>query len=240
MSITPMSCGQCGHTQCQCHAKRFQNDYGANQKLMTRETCGTPACPPSMPQHHHGHHGHHHGHHAAPTVCVEFICDATIVNPATGQPITIKASLIDPVRIHYPPEEAERWFATGMARQCGAGNSVNCEKGDPGRPGPRGAPGQNGVMGQPGAGGIPGSNGTQGPAGMNGANGQSGTPGENGQSARLFIENIGCSKLVITAQNPNEEPQETIIDVPTCGDVFRKMCECWDDVMYADSINCPC
>ena len=238
MSIQKMNCGKCNQQYCQCQNKKFQNDYGAHQKMVTKTRCGTPDCPPgqetmnamrSMDHMKPMRNMHGHGQ-TMDSCCVQFICDTPIMNPSTGQYQMIKASLLEPVNMWMPHDEAAKWFATGKARECGAGEVPECQKGDPGSPGPRGIggqPGQNGANGQAGPQGPmgqPGQNGT------NGLPGQAGVPGGDGQSALVHAEYINPSLLIITTVNPGEEPKDLKINVPTCASVFEKMCECWDQV----------
>lgn len=230
--IMKTNCGACGHSTCQCNAKKFQNDYGTH--MVSNTKCGygsEPVEPAPCPRP--GHHGHGQTHDAC---CVEFICDTPVINPVTGQYQMIQASLLEPVRLWMPREEAQRWFQSGKARECGAGETPECQKGDPGPPGPRGVAGQPGNAGRDGQNGNPGQQGAAGPAGMNGVPGQNGIPGNDGQSAAVFSDYVN-GMLIISTINPGEEPKDTKITIPTCADIFAKMCDCFDEVFAPD---CPC
>lgn len=231
-NIMKINCNQCGRSQCACHAKQHQNDYGAHQAAANQ--CGYPCGNTDpKPKPNHGHHGHGQTYDSC---CVEFICDTPIINPATGSYQMISASLHEPVRMFLPREEADRWLQSGKARECGAGEVPECQKGDPGPPGPRGIAGQPGSAGRDGQNGNPGQQGSSGPAGQNGLPGQNGIPGNDGQSAAVFSDYVN-GMLIISTVNPGEEPKDLKINIPTCPQIFDKMCDCFDDVFAPD---CPC
>jgi hypothetical protein len=219
--IRQLNCNRCGNTSCQCGKKI--KPKGTN---MSTGECNNGCPQPSS--HGHGQMVDH--------VCVEIICDAPMMGP-DGQYQMIHASLHDPVRMYMHPQEAEQWFASGKARHCGAGEIPECQKGDPGPPGPRGLAGQAGQHGQAGRDGSAGQPGPMGQPGKNGVPGQNGMPGDNGESAEIYADVINDNLLIITTVNPGDSsPKDTKIYLPTCDDLFKKICGCFEEVFD----NCPC